>query len=137
MITITPPPIWDAKKFAARYGLDFNKDFYVDADGQLVVFPTLPDDPPIFEAPDPFVPLPAGVQVHHWPELLGWQGNSKVIAQEPLVSPAHHECYYIVAPNQIGLDALTAMPQMQINIGQCAYLVNKKGLVFWDGTKWS
>ena len=49
----TLPAIWDAKKFATRYSLDLNKDFYVDSNGMLVVFPALPDNPPIFDAPDP------------------------------------------------------------------------------------
>ena len=56
MTEYTLPPIWDALKFAHRYGLDFGpagKDFYVGGNGKLVVFPTLPDDPPIFELPDP------------------------------------------------------------------------------------
>lgn len=53
MKSFTPPQIWDGKKFAARYGLNFNQDLYVDGDGNLVVFPVLPDDPPIFELSDP------------------------------------------------------------------------------------
>ena len=52
----TLPPIWSSKKFRLRYSLDFNRDFYVDGDGKLVVFPALPDDPPIFEQDDPLPP---------------------------------------------------------------------------------
>lgn len=52
MRTYTLPASWDALKFATRYSLDRNSDFYVDSTGQLVVFPVLPDDPPIFELPD-------------------------------------------------------------------------------------
>lgn len=47
------PETWDVAKFARRYHLDFRQDFYVDGIGQLVVFPLLPDDPPVFEASDP------------------------------------------------------------------------------------
>ena len=54
------PGLWDAKKFAVRYNLNALKpDFYVNGEGLLVVFPTLPDDPPIFDLPDP--PIPQGV----------------------------------------------------------------------------
>jgi len=53
MKTFMPPKVWDAKKFATRYGLNTNADFYVDAEGLLVVFPDLPDDPPVFDLPDP------------------------------------------------------------------------------------
>jgi hypothetical protein len=49
----TLPPVWSPPKFATRYSLNRDKDFYVNGDGKLVVFPTLPDDPPIFELPDP------------------------------------------------------------------------------------
>jgi hypothetical protein len=50
----TLPKTWDAKKFAVRYGLNaLQGDFYINAEGQLVVFPPLLDDPPIFENADP------------------------------------------------------------------------------------
>lgn len=49
----TLPLSWDARKFALRYNLNFNTDFYVNTNAQLVVFPRLPDDPPIFDVPDP------------------------------------------------------------------------------------
>ena len=53
MKVYTLPLIWDAGKFATRYGLNpIRGDFYVDGDGRLVVFPVLPDNPPIFDAPD-------------------------------------------------------------------------------------
>jgi hypothetical protein len=58
MQTFELPKVWDARKFAARYGLDYLKDFYVNAEGLLVVFPNIPDDPPIFEASDPPVEKP-------------------------------------------------------------------------------
>ena len=48
------PLVWDAAKFAARYGLDaIHGEFYVNGEGKLAVFPNLPDDPPIFDPPDP------------------------------------------------------------------------------------
>jgi len=47
------PDVWSPVKFAVRYGLDSELDFYVDAKRKLVVFSVLPDDPPIFEPPDP------------------------------------------------------------------------------------
>jgi hypothetical protein len=58
MTTHKLPDIWDAKKFALRYGLNFQSDFYVNGKGELVVFPDLPDNPPIFEEPDPVVIKP-------------------------------------------------------------------------------
>lgn len=55
------PPSWDARKFATRYGLknDLQAEFYT-LDGKLFLRDgvTIPDDPPIFEPPDPFVPQP-------------------------------------------------------------------------------
>jgi len=129
---------FDGEKFAARYGLDaVNGDFSMNGN-VLTVKPDhlVTDDPPIFEPPDLLVPVPAGIQLHHWPEMLGWQGNHKVFADENGGGP-HHECYYIIADNQATLDTLNAFPNLQIEIGQMAYLKNKKGLVFWDGTKWS
>lgn len=54
---IKPPVLWDAKKFAERYRLDLRRDFYIDGEGMLIVLPKLPDDPPIFEAPDPPVTI--------------------------------------------------------------------------------
>jgi len=56
MQIFTLPPVWDAKKFAARYSLDSRIDFYVNAERKLVVFPTISDNPPIFDLPDPHVP---------------------------------------------------------------------------------
>jgi len=53
MRTYVLPSVWDAKKFASRYRLNSQTDFYVGGDGKLVVFPVIPDDPPIFELPDP------------------------------------------------------------------------------------
>jgi hypothetical protein len=53
------PKDFSGRKFAARYGLDtLNGDFW--ADDQFLYIRdgiTLPDDPPIFETPDP--PKPA------------------------------------------------------------------------------
>ena len=47
------PPQFDGEKFSARYGLNaVAGDFFVDGDGMLCVPDNLPDDPPIFEAPD-------------------------------------------------------------------------------------
>src|SRR3990167_1996272 len=121
----TLPSIWDAKKFATRYGLDSEKDFYVNGEGDLVVCPALPDDPPIFEPPDPFVPVPPGVKVHHWPEMVGWIGKHKVLATEPNGSGTHHECYYIIAEDEIALNTLMTMPNVNFEIGQPAYLKDK------------
>ena len=56
MKIFTPPVVWSSPKFAARYGLDYHTDYYLDGEGKLRVFIDIPDDPPIFEAPDP--PLP-------------------------------------------------------------------------------
>jgi hypothetical protein len=54
------PTQFDGRKFAIRYNLDpFAGDFgatFVDGKEMIYVRPTLPDDPPIFEAPDPKVP---------------------------------------------------------------------------------
>ena len=46
------PQQFDGGKFAARYNLNpVTKDFFI-ADGRIHVPDNLPDDPPIFEAPD-------------------------------------------------------------------------------------
>lgn len=47
-----PMPVqFDGAKFAARYSLNSLKDFW--SDGQFIYVPdNLPDDPPIFEAPN-------------------------------------------------------------------------------------
>ena len=51
------PAIWSSPKFAARYGLDYHTDYYLDGEGKLKVLPDwkITDDPPIFEVSDPFV----------------------------------------------------------------------------------
>ena len=59
MKTYDLPPVWSPTKFIARYSLDFNKDFYVNGEGKLVLFKELPE-PIIFEEPDP---LPPGIKV--------------------------------------------------------------------------
>lgn len=129
------PAIWDAQKFATRYGLNpHTNDFYVDGTGQLVVSVTLPDDPPIFEAPDPFVPVPAGVQAHHWPQLHGWIGTQKKIMDEP--SPGHHECYWLIADDFASLESFRAYPNAALELGQPAYLKDTKTFVMWDGVTW-
>ncbi len=53
MKTYPMPKDFSGTKFAARYGLDpLKPDFW--SDGKLLYVPnTLPDDPPIFESPDP------------------------------------------------------------------------------------
>ena len=56
MRTYPLPISWSALKFAARYQLNTHVDFYVAGDN-LVVFPKLQDDPPIFDLPDPPGPL--------------------------------------------------------------------------------
>jgi hypothetical protein len=55
MKTYDLPSIWSASKLIGRYNLNFNTDFYIDANGKLVVIPDfkITDDPPIFEPPDP------------------------------------------------------------------------------------
>lgn len=136
MRSYTLPPTWDAIKFASRYDLNRDTDFYVGGDGALVVIPDfkITDDPPIFDPPDPFVPVPGGVKVHHWPELAGWIGNKKIIAQEN--GAPHHECYYVIADNAVALNNLAAMPYVNFAVGQPAYLKDKLALVTWEGTKW-
>lgn len=45
--------LFDGAKFSARYNLNsLHGDFWYQ-DGKLFVAAALPDDPPIFEAPDP------------------------------------------------------------------------------------
>lgn len=130
------PPVWDPLKFAARYGLDSRFDFsaignaLVVHNGELVT-----DEPPIFDAPDAFVPLPPGVQVHHWPELLGWMNGHKQFASEES-SVTHHECYWIVADDEVALGVLQTYPNMQVVEGQPAYIKDKKELRVWTGTAW-
>ena len=133
---IYPVPFnFSGSKFAARYGLSTTDgSFFVGGDGLLHVPDGLPDDPPIFDPPDPFIPVPLGVKVHHWPELAGWIGNKKITAQEN--GTAHHECYYVIADNEAALNNLAAMPYVNFAVGQPAYLKDKLALVTWDGTKW-
>lgn len=127
------PSSFSGAKFAVRYGLDVMKDFWVV--GALLYVPdNLPDDPPIFELPDPYVPVPPGVNVHHWPELAGWVGNKKILHVENGIP--HHECYYVIADDEAALNNLAAMAYTHFEIGQPAYLKDKKLLVTWDGTKW-
>ena len=136
MKTYPMPTNFDGAKFALRYGLSLVKippDFW-SSSGLLYVPDNLPDDPPIFEASDPFIPIPPGVKVHHWPELVGWVGNKKITAQEN--GTAHHECYYVIADNEVALNNLAAMPYVSFEVGQPAYLKDKLALVTWDGTKW-
>lgn len=135
MRSYTLPVEFDGGKFSRRYGLDTLKgEFFADGHGSLWVPDNLPDDPPIFEAPDPFIPVPLGVKVHHWPELAGWVGNKKITAQEN--GTTHHECYYVIADNEVALNNLAAMPYVNFEVGQPAYLKDKLALVTWDGTKW-
>jgi hypothetical protein len=47
---------WSGKKFQARYGLG-EFDFYDNGNGSIVTKVELPDNPPIFEAPDPIPPM--------------------------------------------------------------------------------
>ena len=124
---------WDGKKFRQRYSLG-EFDFWDNGQGQIVTTSQLPDDPPIFEAPDPFIPVPSGVRVHHWPELAGWVGSKKITHSEDGV--VHHECYYVIADNEVALNNLAAMPYVNFAVGQPAYLKDKLVLVTWDGTKW-
>jgi len=127
---------FDGAKFAARYGLNSLAGDFSMAGNVLSVRPDfkVTDDPPIFDPPDPFVPVPAGVRVHHWPELVGWVGKHKIPAHE--IDGPHHECYYVIADDEVALNALMAMPNAEFEIGQPAYLKDKKLLVTWDGTKW-
>ena len=126
---------FDGAKFAARYQLDSFADFSMSGN-ILTVIPDhkVTDDPPVFDPPDPFIPVPPGVKVHHWPELVGWVGNKKITAQEN--GTAHHECYYVIADNEVALNNLAAMPYVSFAVGQPAYLKDKLALVTWDGTKW-
>ncbi len=127
------PAAFDGAKFARRYGLNVMTDFWISGD-RLFVPDGLPDDPPIFEPPDPFVAVPSGIKLHHWQELVGWIGMQKVLAPE--TNGPHHECYYIVADTQVDLDALRLNPIIAMQEGQPAYVKNTKAIVVWDGTKW-
>lgn len=128
----TLPPIWDAKKFATRYSLDYQKDFYVGGNGKLVVFPVLPDNPPIFDLPDTVVPVPPSLRVHHWPEVIGLIGSTKITASE---AGSHHECYYIIADDEVALsDPFMAL--LNIAVGQPCYIKDKNELRVWTGTAW-
>jgi len=134
MKTYLIPTLFDGAKFALRYDLNSTRDFWVSG-GYIFVPDNLPDDPPIFEPPDPFVPVPAGIKLHHWPEMLGWIGSHKVFAAENGGGP-HHECYYVIADTEVALASFAAMPHVEFEVGQPAYLKDKKLLVIWDGTKW-
>lgn len=133
MKVITPPAGWDAMKFATRYSLDYKTDFYLDGNRQLHYPDALPDAP-IFDFPDPFVPMPISVHAHHWPSMAGWLDGKKVDMTE--TSTGHHECYYIVADNQAALDAFTAIPAAEVKAGQLAFLTDHNHLMYWNGTMW-
>lgn len=64
------PALFDGKKFATRYGLQAEPpaDFWVH-NNVIFVPDNLPDDPPIFEAPDP--PQPKGELVWEPSEVPG------------------------------------------------------------------
>lgn len=48
-----PPALWDAVKFAKRYGLNTLKgDFFIDGNGMVNVPDNLPDNPPVFDLQD-------------------------------------------------------------------------------------
>ena len=132
------PTAFDGAKFAARYGLNaIRGDFWDDGNGFLHVPDGLPDDPPIFDPPDPVVAVSPGVHVHHWPEMSGWIGDHKLeFAEHP--SP-HHECYYIVADSMVALDNFRAMPQADFQVGQLAYINDptRQTFVVWNGTSWT
>jgi hypothetical protein len=91
---------------------------------------------PVFDTPDPFVLVPTGVKVHHWPEMSGWVGAHKITAED---APAvHHECYYIVADTFAALEAFRAMPQSGFQVGQLAYILGpQQQFVVWAGTGWA
>ena|SRR3990167_5114975 len=124
----TLPPIWDAKKFATRYGLDSEKDFYVNGEGDLVVFPALPDDPPIFEPPDPVISAPVGLWVHEMKSLTKRLGSQ-------LIDGAGTACFHIVAETELMLSDPWLMG-IPIEIGSTAYIIDKGKTIVWDGVKW-
>lgn len=128
MRTYTLPSSWDAVKFAVRYNLNPNFDFWVDAHGDLIVRPTLPDDPPIFEAPAPIIPSPIGIWVHEMKALGRRQG-------ERLLDGQGTSCYHIVVENELLLSD-PWFTGMHVDTGSTAYLIDKSKTLVWDGTKW-
>jgi hypothetical protein len=138
MKTILAPIPFIAEKFVIRYNLPNFKgvspDVWVDGGTGLLHYPDSVPDNPIFDPPDPFVPVPTGIKLHHWQELVGWIGINKVLAPE--TDGPHHECYYIVADTQADLDTLQVNPLVAMQEGQPAYVKDKKAIVVWDGTKW-
>ena len=85
MLRIKPPVNWDAEKFRVRYSLNRDTDYYVDADSFLVVFPALPDDPPIFEQADP--PGPTEKQILEQ-RLASIESRLTTVESKVPVSPA-------------------------------------------------
>lgn len=128
MKTFTLPAIWDAAKFATRYALDNNKDFYIDGNGKLLVFPTLPDDPPIFDLPDPVIPAPAGVFVHEMKALPKKHGNK-------LIDGNGTSCFHIVVDTEAKLSD-PWFNGVYIEAGSVAYVTDKSKTLMWDGVKW-
>lgn len=55
------PASFDGRKFAARYGLDPMKDFFIGHDGMLN-YPDAVGPTPVFDPPDPMPVEPAGVR---------------------------------------------------------------------------
>ena len=129
MKTYPMPTNFDGAKFALRYGLSLVKippDFW-SSSGLLYVPDNLPDDPPIFEAPDPIIPPPAGLYLHAMKTVMGKSGSKAVTDGS--------QCYHIVAETEALLSDswLTSLP---LEIGSHAYLMDKVKTVYWDGTKW-
>ncbi len=122
-------PNFDGRKFANRYGLNtFHGDFWA-ADGNLFIVPDLPDDPPIFETPDPFVPAPNGIHVHTMRKAEGKISN-KFISSE-----IDSNCVHVVMDfeSQLTDPWLLSIP---MDAGSAAYCRDTEKQWFWNGTAW-
>lgn len=127
---IYPVPFnFSGSKFAARYGLSTTDgSFFVGGDGLLHVPDNLPDDPPIFDAPDPVLPSPPGLWVHEMKALSKRIGNNLVDGQGTT-------CFHIVVETEAHLSD-PWLTGVHLDTGSTAYLMDKAKTVVWDGTKW-
>lgn len=129
MKTYPAPASMDGKKFATRYGLSlYPPSFWIDAQGLIHVPDGLPDDPPIFDLPDPKIPCPAGIFVHEMRALSKKQGNE-------LVDGDGTTCFHIVVQTEAQLSD-PWFNGVNIDPGSVAYVQDKSKTLTWNGTAW-
>ena len=126
-----PMQPFSGAKFAARYGLDsLAGDFWADENFIYIRDGVnLPDDPPIFEAPDPLITAPPGIRVHTMRQAQGKKGGEFIIDQ------AESKCIHVLLDTEALLTDpwLMSIPMEQ---GSAAYCIDTEKQWFWNGTAW-